>query len=140
MRVRSFQLSDYVHLNKLLEDVLSETCYEETKEALANQLSWDSDLVLVAVVDDTIVGAIIGTIDGDNGYYYRLAVHADHRGKGIATTMIHALKDRFTSRKVNRILVNVDHHNEPILSVYEAAGCVARDFVRSLRRLSIVGG
>lgn len=48
MHVRSFQLSDYRPVTQLLESVLTEECYEQTMEAFGRQLSWDSELVLVA--------------------------------------------------------------------------------------------
>ena len=48
MKIRSFQLSDYRQVAELLEEVLSEECCEETMGAFARQLSWDSELVLVA--------------------------------------------------------------------------------------------
>jgi predicted N-acetyltransferase YhbS len=69
MLVRSFHLSDYVAVTELFKHVLTEDCYEETMEALTRQLSWDSELVLVAIKNEQIVGVIIGTIDNYNGYY-----------------------------------------------------------------------
>ena len=83
MNVRSFQLSDYRPVTELLETVLSEECYELTMEAFGRQLSWDSELVLVASVGDEIAGIIIGTIDNNKGYYYRIAVHPDYQRRGL---------------------------------------------------------
>lgn len=140
MHVRSFQLSDYRELLELLQTVLSEACYEDTLSALSRQLSWDSDLVLVAEIDGAIAGVIIGTIDKNRAYYYRIAVHADHRNRGIGKTLINALKQRFEQRNVDRILIAADEHNEPILSLYESMGYAAQDFFRSFQKLSIVAG
>jgi ribosomal protein S18 acetylase RimI-like enzyme len=140
MLVRSFQLSDHVAINQLLNNVLSESCYDETMKAFAKQLSWDSELVLVAVEQDQVVGVIIGTIDRNNGYYYRIAVAPDYQRKGIGKAMIAALKVRFTQRKVKKIMVTVDMHNELILPIYESAGYHAEHFYRSTHRLQIVNG
>ena len=46
MIVRSFRLSDYSEVTGLLAEVFSEECYRDTMEAFANQLSWDSELVM----------------------------------------------------------------------------------------------
>jgi ribosomal protein S18 acetylase RimI-like enzyme len=138
MHVRSFQLADSHSIPHLLQDVLSETCYEETMEAFARQLSWDSELVLVAEKDEKLVGIIIGTIDNNNGYYYRIAVAQQHQRQGIGKAMIEAMKQRFVQRKVNKIMVTVDTHNEVVLPVYESAGYRAGDFSRAAHRLSIV--
>ncbi|WP_248929741.1 GNAT family N-acetyltransferase [Paenibacillus hamazuiensis] len=140
MLVRSFQLSDYISITQLLKDVLSEACYEETMGAFARQLSWDSELVLVAVIQGEIAGVIIGTIDNNNGYYYRIAVAPEHQRRGIGKAMIEALRQRFNQRKVRKILVTVDTHNEVVLPVYESAGYKAEHFSRTTHRLSIVNG
>jgi len=141
MLIRSFKLSDYVAVTQLLMEVLSEACFEETMEAFARQLSWDCELVLVAVdAEDRIVGILIGTIDDNKGYYYRIAVAPDCRRKGIGKSLIQTMKQRFLQRKVSRILINADKHNEMVLPVYESLGYRANDFMRSTHRLKIVNG
>jgi len=140
MLVRSFQLSDYVACTELFKHVLTEACYEETMEAFARQLSWDSELVLVAIANDQLVGVIIGTIDNQDGYYYRIAVSQEFQRQGIGTKLIEAMRQRFVQRKVRRILITVDVHNEMVLPVYESAGYKAADFSRTTHRLSIVNG
>ncbi len=122
MYVRSFQLSDYVSVTSILEEVLTEVCYEITMEAFARQLSWDSEMVLIAIENDRVVGIIIGTIDHNTGYYYRIAVASEYQRKGIGKALITALKQRFLQRGVKRIQVSVDAHNELVLPVYESAG------------------
>ena len=54
-------LSDYSEVTGLLAEVFSEECYRDTMEAFANQLSWDSELVMVAERNNKVVGVIIGT-------------------------------------------------------------------------------
>ncbi|UUZ82978.1 GNAT family N-acetyltransferase [Paenibacillus sp. P26] len=115
-QVRSFQLSDYVHVTGLFKNVLTEECYEETMAAFARQLSWDSELVLVAEEEGTIVGVIVGTIDNHNGYYYRIAVEQDHQRRGIGQALIESMRRRFVQRKVRRIMVTVDAHNEVVFA------------------------
>ncbi|MGN7456634.1 GNAT family N-acetyltransferase [Paenibacillus pasadenensis] len=140
MHVRSFQLADYHGATSLLQSVLCEECYEETKEALTRQLSWDSDLVLVASDGDQVAGIIIGTIDNNRGYYYRVAVHKDFRGRGIAKGLISRLRARFEQRNVSKILVTADKHNEPVLTLYSSLGFEPSDFYHSFQKLSIVAG
>jgi ribosomal protein S18 acetylase RimI-like enzyme len=107
-------------------------------EAFARQLSWDTELVLIAEADEQIVGIIIGTIDHNNGYYYRIAVAELYQRKGIGRAMIEAMKQRFLQRKVNKIMVTVDVHNEIMLPIYESAGYRSSDFSRAAHRLSII--
>ncbi|WP_227013576.1 GNAT family N-acetyltransferase [Paenibacillus psychroresistens] len=140
MKVRSFQLADYVTVTHLLEKVLPEACYDETMEAFARQLSWDSELVLVAEKEQSIVGIIIGTIDNNKGYFYRVAVHADHQRQGIGKTLIETMKQRFVHRNVSRIFVAGDIHNKTFLPVYESVGYRATDYSRAEQRLRITSG
>ena len=140
MHVRSFQLSDYRPVTQLLEKVLSVECYELTMEAFARQLSWDSELVLIASLNNEVVGMIIGTIDKNKGYYYRVAVHPEHQRKGIGKSLIRSLRQRFEQRNVSKIMITSDEHNEPILSLYESMGFVNNDFLRSFQKLSIIAG
>ncbi|EFM10298.1 GCN5-related N-acetyltransferase [Paenibacillus curdlanolyticus YK9] len=140
MYVRSFQLSDYGPVTALLEDVLSEDCYELTMGAFARQLSWDSDLVLVAVEQNEIVGMIIGTIDNNKGYYYRVAVMPEYQRQGIGQTLIQGLKQRFEQRNVTKIMITADEFNEKVLPLYEKLGYATGDFFRSFQKLSIVAG
>lgn len=141
MFVRPFRLSDYASITRLFGEVLSAECYDETMEALAKQLSLDPELVLVSVVDGDIAGIIIGTIDQNNqGYYYRIAVAPAYQRKGIGKTLINGLKTKFVQRKVSKILVTVDVHNEPILPVYKAVGYTDNNFSRSFSHLRIVSG
>ncbi len=72
-QVRSFQLSDSVAVTELFRNVMSDDCYDETMAAFARQLSWDSELILVAEEEQKIVGVIVGTIDKQQAYYYRIA-------------------------------------------------------------------
>ncbi|MEK8131128.1 GNAT family N-acetyltransferase [Paenibacillus filicis] len=139
-QVRSFQLSDSVAVTELFKNVLSDACYDETMAAFARQLSWDSELIMVAEEDGEIVGVIVGTIDKQQAYYYRIAVDHSYQRRGIGQALIEALRGRFVGRKVQRIMVTVDVHNELVLPVYEKAGYQAQDFSRASHRLSIVNG
>lgn len=140
MFVRSFQLCDYASVTKLLSSVLTEVCYEETMEAFARQLSWDSELVLVAEKNEQIVGIIIGTIDNNQGYYYRIAVDGPHQRRGIGKAMIQGLRKRFDQRKVSKIVIPLDDHNEPTIPLFESLGYRSNDFLRSMQHLRIVNG
>lgn len=137
MIVRAFRLSDYSGVIRLMKSTLSQACYETTIEALAKQLSWDSELVLVAEHNGDITGMIIGTIDNNKGYYYRVAVSQHYQRQGIGKSMIAALKNKFIARKVKRIVVSIDDHSEPILPLYKSMGYTGQDFLQN-KKLRIV--
>ncbi|SEU29190.1 GNAT family N-acetyltransferase [Paenibacillus sp. NFR01] len=139
MHVRSFQLSDVTPVTELLQIALSEECYESTMEPFSRQLSWDSDLIVVAEHEDEIVGALIGTIEKNHGCYFRIAVHPDFRRQGVGKSLVAAMEHRFQARKVSGIFVAVDEHNSFALPLYEALGYNENQVFKSVRKLSIVG-
>jgi len=140
MNVRSIQLADYRCIEALFEEVLSEEVCEQTLVAFGRQLGWDSDLVIVAEADNQIVGVIIGTIDNNKGYYYRIIIAEEYQNKEIDKQLIAALKQRFDQKKVSKIYVTADEANEPIFPLFESLGFVATDFIKSFQKLSIVSG
>jgi ribosomal protein S18 acetylase RimI-like enzyme len=140
MIVRSFQLSDYADTTRLFQQVMCEDCYEETIKAFGRQLKWDSELVLVAEENGQVIGAIIGTIDKNKAYYYKIAVQPDYQRQGIGRALISSLKQRFEKRKVMKIMVASCDHNEAIIPLFQAAGFHAADFFNQYRKLSIVSG
>lgn len=138
MNVRAFQLADYLPVMELFKSVLSAECCSQTMKAFGRQISWDSELVLVACVNSRIAGVIIGTIDHNRGYYYRVAVSTDFQRQGVGKALIRSLRHRFEGRRVTKIMITADEHNELILSLYESLGYAATDFLRSFKQLSIL--
>jgi ribosomal protein S18 acetylase RimI-like enzyme len=118
--------------------MLTEECYAETKMALSRQLKWDSELVLVAEMEEQVVGLVIGTIDNNRGVVYRMLVEEVYQRRGIGSALIEALIRSFIIRKVSRTWVTADEHNEPALPFYRAIGFRESDFFKSTNRLSIV--
>lgn len=140
MQIRTFQLSDYRSVAELLKEVLSEECCEETMGAFARQLSWDSELILVAESAGEIAGVLIGTIDRQKGYVYRIAVYERFRGQGVGKSLVTGMGNRFRQRKVQKMLIAGDKHNEVLRPFYEALGIGESDFASLTRPLSIVAG
>ncbi|CAM3059064.1 GNAT family N-acetyltransferase [Paenibacillus sediminis] len=138
MHVRSFQLSDVTQVTELLQVALSEECYENTMRPFARQLSWDSDLIIIAEDEDEIVGVLIGTIDHNFGCIYRIAVHPDYRRKGIGKTLVTALEHKFQKRNVSQIYIVGDEHNQMAMPLYEAMGYGTNRILAAFQKLSIV--
>jgi len=144
MKLRSFRLSDYMPATQLLEASLSEECCEKTLEALARQLSLDGELVVVAEVEDGtdehLVGIVLGTVDRNKGYYYRLAVHPEYRNRGVGRALVAKLEQKFQQRNVNSIMIAADEHTEVVLPWFEQLGYGTQHVLRSLQKLRIVTG
>ncbi len=140
MVIRTFCLSDYVSVSALFQRALSDECYEETKDAFARQLYWDSELVMIAECDGNVVGSIIGTIHNNEGFFYRIAVDEAYRHQGIGKSLIHALKGRFSQRNVVKMTLPMDRHNENLKGLYSSIGFDLTGILRTTDRLKIVSG
>lgn len=122
MLIRSFRLGDYIYIKKIWKETGLEQTETESLDALAKQLAWDSELVLIAEDDGKAVGVIVGTIDGSRGYFYRLAVDPQYQGKGFGRKLVEALEKRFIQKGVSRIFIMVNQENTKVLPFYNALG------------------
>lgn len=76
----------------------------------------------VALSQDLIVGYQISTTITIQGHLARLAVHPDHQGLKVASTLIYDLLSQFVRRGVWRATVNTQADNKPSLAVYQKFG------------------
>ncbi|GAA4583885.1 GNAT family N-acetyltransferase [Planotetraspora phitsanulokensis] len=67
----------------------------DTAAAVLQLIERDPAALLIAELDDEIVGTLIAGWDGWRAHLYRLAVHPDHRRKGVATALLNAAEERF---------------------------------------------
>jgi ribosomal protein S18 acetylase RimI-like enzyme len=103
--------------------------------------------VLLAEADGQLIGSIIGTFDGWRGNIYRLAVHPDHRRRGIARALVAEVERRLCQVGAKRFTALVEKDHLGAVGFWEAAGYepdrrIAR-YVRSLQMdgaADIVGG
>jgi len=67
-------------------------------------------VLLLAVLDGTIVGSLLGTFDGWRGNLYRLVVAPEHRRQGIGRQLVRQVEQIFREWGVKRttVLVEVD--------------------------------
>lgn len=78
--------------------------------------------LLVAERGNEIVGALIAAWDGWRGNMYRLAVHDEHRRKGIGIALTRAGEEYLRSRGVDRVTALVAFDDEVAGAFWESAG------------------
>ncbi len=71
MLIRPFRLGDYSAITSIWQQTGLDQSDTVSLNDLAQQLAWDSDLVMVAEKDGKVVGVVVGTIDGARAYFYR---------------------------------------------------------------------
>jgi len=85
-------------------------------------LERDPAAVIVAQDEGVIVGTVVGGWDGWRAHLYRLAVHPDRRGQGIARRLLRHGEDRAAALGATRALAMVLDANEAGAAVWRAAG------------------
>jgi aminoglycoside 3-N-acetyltransferase I len=95
---------------------------------LRNLLSKDHFIVLVALKQGEVVGGLAAyelhkfEQERSEIYIYDLAVSAEHRRQGIATSLINTLKNIAVERGVYVIFVQADYGDDPAIELYTKVG------------------
>ncbi|WP_027415602.1 GNAT family N-acetyltransferase [Aneurinibacillus terranovensis] len=136
MLIRSFRLGDYAYISTIWEETGLEQTETETLDALAKQLAWDSELVMIAEYEEKVVGVIVGTIDGARGYFYRLAVDPAYQRLGIGRKLVEALEKRFKEKGVTRVFIMVNQDNKKVIPFYHSLGYEVKEYITLSKKIS----
>jgi len=91
------------------------------------------DLFFVAVENDRPVGTCMAGYDGHRGWIYYLAVHPDHRYRGIACGLVRHAEQTLADRGCPKINLMVRDTNTPVQAFYRKLG-YRKDAVTVLSR------
>jgi ribosomal protein S18 acetylase RimI-like enzyme len=80
------------------------------------------DCLLVALVENDIVGAIIAGWDGWRGHLHHLAVRPEVRRQGVAKALVEAAERRLRDKGAKRVSVLTERDNAAAISFYESLG------------------
>jgi len=94
----------------------------DSRAAIEQQLQLPTAIYLVAERDGMIVGSVLGTHDGRKGWINRVAVHPDHRRKGIARKLVEAVERRCLELGIEIFAALIEDWNETSMRVFERLG------------------
>lgn len=112
----------------VFEDPASYAGHPPSDDYLADLLADPRFIVLAAVRDDVLIGALAAyelrkfEQKRSEIYIYDLAVAADQRRRGIATALIYALRPIAIEKGAWVIFVQADHGDDPAVSLYSKLG------------------
>lgn len=84
--------------------------------------------------DGALVGVATGVVHGDIGDVLVVAVHADHRRRGVGAALTAALAGELEDRGAARVLLEVRPSNAAARTLYERQGFVQVDVRRGYYR------
>ena len=88
----------------------------DTKLAVADRLFF------VAMDGHKVLGAVMAGYDGHRGWIYSLAVHPEHRKRGIGTQLLAFAEQRLSVRGCFKINLQIIEENEEVQGFYESNG------------------
>jgi len=105
-------------------------------ESLRRLLATDPGALLVADAHGEAVGSMIAAWNGWRGSFYRLAVHPDHRRRGLATRLVREGEKRLHDRGAVRLDAIVTTDELTAISFWSTVGYERqRDRSRFVRNL-----
>jgi ribosomal protein S18 acetylase RimI-like enzyme len=94
----------------------------DDEQGLELLMEGDPQALLVAEFRGVVVGSLIAAFDGWRGNFYRLAVHPDHRRKGVARALLAEGERRLRARGALRLSAVVDASDAGALELWRSAG------------------
>ena len=100
---------------------------DDSKEGIARFLQRNPQTCLVAVENQTIIGAILVGSDGRRAYIYHTAVHPNYRRRGIARKLVETVLTVVDELKIHKVALVVFKRNTEGNRFWEKLGFSVRE-------------
>ena len=100
---------------------------DDSKEGIARFLQRNPQTCLVAVENQTIIGAILVGSDGRRAYIYHTAVHPNYRRRGIARQLVETVLTVLDELKIHKVALVVFKRNAEGNKFWEKLGFSVRE-------------
>lgn len=123
MKIRACEPADAQAVVDLWAQVLPDAApHNDPRLSLESKLKTGDGLLLVATLDERIVGTVMGGYDGHRGWLYSLAVHPRARRQGIGTALCRHLEQLLRDRGCLKLNLQVRSDNSDVIAFYEKLG------------------
>jgi hypothetical protein len=121
--IRPFQPQDRSSLEALWGHVFADDPPRNRPASLIDtKLTVDPELLLVAILDGRLVGAVMAGFDGVRGWIYHLAVEPAYRRRGIATQLVRTAEAALLARGCPKVNLQVRATNPDVVAFYRTLG------------------
>ncbi|MBN1685213.1 MAG: GNAT family acetyltransferase [Spirochaetales bacterium] len=133
--IRPYRNSDEEAVIILWRDCDLVVPWNDPKRDIRRKLAVQPDMLLVACSDDLIVGAVMVGYDGHRGWINYLAVHPEHRHRGIGTRLMNAAEKSLRAVSCPKINLQVRRINAGVVEFYGRLGYKIDEVISLGKRL-----
>jgi ribosomal protein S18 acetylase RimI-like enzyme len=112
-----------------------ESAHNEPLLVIDKKVTAKDGLFFVAIVDNQVIGTIMAGYDGHRGWIYSVAVHPEHRKRGIGSLLVNHAELALTERGCMKINLQIVAGNEPVTAFYASLGYAVEPRVSMGKRI-----
>jgi ribosomal protein S18 acetylase RimI-like enzyme len=109
--------------------------WNKAEVAIPAKQAIQSELFLVALDGDQVVGSIMAGYDGHRGWLYAVAVLKSRRRLGIGAALVRGAEERLRSMGCNKINLQVRVSNATVVEFYKRLGYMIEERTSMGKRL-----
>ena len=136
MEIRPYESSDFDGVRALWQAAFpDDPVWNRAENAIPAKLAFQSELLLVAVEAQNIVGSVMAGYDGHRGWLYSVAVCESARRGGLGTALVREAEQALYALGCRKVNLQVRTTNKSVVRFYESLGYAVEDRVSLGRRL-----
>ncbi len=124
MRISTVDIQDYEDMMELwgICGLPYKPRGRDTRDKIRKEIQREPEYWKAFYEGDRMVAVAFGTDDGRKGWINRLAVHPEHRNRGLGTRLVSALEEEFYNKGIEIIGVLIEGDNPESMKFFEKLG------------------
>ena len=96
----------------------------DRKDRIKTEIEGNHTFFLLAELEGQVIGSILANHEGRKGWIHRLAVHPDHRRRGLARILLREAENHLREAGIEMIASLIEEDNKTSMIFFEQAGYI----------------